>query len=37
MRQFTAVTIYFTLGLAKVYNISDHCVVAILELLTSDC
>ena len=25
MRQFTAVTIYFTLGLAKVYNISDHC------------
>ena len=37
MRQFTAVTIYFTLGLAQVYNISDHCVVAILELLTSDC
>ena len=25
MRQFTAATIYFTLGLAKVYNISDHC------------
>ena len=26
------------LGLAQVYNISDHCVVAILELLlSSDC
>ena len=25
------------LGLAQVYNISDHCVVAILELLMSDC
>ena len=35
--QFTPVTIYCTLGLAQVYNISDHCVVAILELLTSDC
>ena len=35
--QFSAVTIYFKLGLAQVYNISDHCVVAILELLTSDC
>ena len=34
---FSAVTIYFMLGLAQVYNISDHCVVAILELLTSDC
>ena len=33
--QFSAVTIYFKLGLAQVYNISDHCVVAIL--LTSDC
>ena len=28
--QFSAVTIYFKLGLAQVYNISDHCVVAIL-------
>ena len=35
--QFTAVTIYFTLDLAQVYNISGHCVVATLELLTSDC
>ena len=36
--QFTAaLTIYFKLGLAQVYNISDHCFVAILELLTSDC
>ena len=35
--QFTAVTIYFTLGLAQVYIIPDHCVVAILELLASDC
>ena len=33
--QFSAVTIYFKLGLAQVYNISDHCVVAIL--LSSDC
>ena len=33
--QFTAVTISFTLGLAQVYNISYHCFVAILELLTS--
>ena len=37
MRQFIAVTIYFTLGLAQVYNISDHGVVAILQLLMSDC
>ena len=37
--QFTAITIYFTQGLAQVYNISDHSFVrfvAILELLTSD-
>ena len=26
--QFTAVNIYFTLGPAQVYNISDHCFVA---------
>ena len=32
--QFTTVTIYFTLGLAQV--ISDHCFVAVTELLTSD-
>ena len=32
--QFTTVTIYFTVGLAQV--ISDHCFVAITELLTSD-
>ena len=25
------------LGLAQVYNISDHCAVAVLDLLTSDC
>ena len=35
--QFSAVTIYFTLGLAQVYIISDRCVVAMLELLASDC
>ena len=34
--------IYFALGPAQVYNISDHCIVAILvgrdfELLTGDC
>ena len=40
---YTAVNIYFTLGQAQVYNISDHCMMAILvgrdfELLTpSDC
>ena len=39
--QYTAVNIYFTLGPAQVYNISDHCIVAILvgrdfELLTGD-
>ena len=28
---------YFTLVLAQVDNISHHCFVAILELLTSDC
>ena len=35
----SAATIYFTQGLAQVYNISDHSFVrfvAILELLTSD-
>ena len=39
--QFTAVTINYLFhagsGAGLVYNISDHCVVAILELLTSDC
>ena len=35
--QFSTVTIYFTLGLAQVYIISDRCVVAMLELLASDC
>ena len=40
--QYTAVNIYFTLGPAQIYNISDHCIVAILvgldfELLTGDC
>ena len=27
---FTAVNIYFMLGLAHVYNNSDHCIMAIL-------
>ena len=35
--QFSTVTIYFTLGLAQVYIIADRCVVAMLELLASDC
>ena len=31
--QLTAVNIYFMLGPAQVYNISDHCFVAILVIL----
>ena len=30
MINFTAVNIYFMLGAAQVYNISDHCTIAIL-------